>query len=65
MRTNVDSDMKQATKDDRALRASAPFLRKTSLDEFPQFFNVIWVAWAWWGHGRTRCQAQRPIPRYH
>jgi putative colanic acid biosynthesis UDP-glucose lipid carrier transferase len=41
MRTNVDSDMKQATKDDPRITRIGAFLRKTSLDEFPQFFNVL------------------------
>jgi Undecaprenyl-phosphate glucose phosphotransferase len=41
MYVNVDSDHKQATKGDRRITRSGSFLRRTSLDELPQFFNVL------------------------
>ncbi len=41
MRVNAESDSKQAVKGDSRITKLGQFLRKTSLDEFPQFFNVL------------------------
>ena len=41
MRMNVDADVKQATKNDPRVTAVGRFLRKSNLDEMPQFFNVL------------------------
>jgi len=41
MVVNVDSDVVQATRSDRRITSVGRFLRKTNLDEFPQFFNVL------------------------
>lgn len=41
MKVNADAGHKQATKDDRRITKVGAFLRKTSLDELPQFFNVL------------------------
>ena len=41
MRVNSDSDNLQATKDDPRKYPFGDFMRRTSIDELPQFFNVL------------------------
>lgn len=41
MKVNADSDKVQATKDDQRVTAWGKFLRKSSIDETPQFLNVL------------------------
>ncbi|HYH15191.1 MAG TPA: undecaprenyl-phosphate glucose phosphotransferase [Flavisolibacter sp.] len=41
MHVNGEADEKQASRDDRRLTRLGRLLRRTSLDELPQFFNVI------------------------
>ena len=41
MNLNIDSESKQATKGDVRITKLGAFLRKSSLDEFPQFINVF------------------------
>ena len=41
MRFNRESDSKQATKNDSRVTKIGAFIRRTSLDEFPQFINVL------------------------
>lgn len=42
MRVNADSDKIQASKGDPRITKIGAFMRKTNLDELPQFFNVLW-----------------------
>ncbi|MEL7146237.1 MAG: sugar transferase, partial [Bacteroidota bacterium] len=41
MRVNAEADTKQATKDDPRITKIGSILRKTSIDELPQFINVL------------------------
>jgi putative colanic acid biosynthesis UDP-glucose lipid carrier transferase len=41
MKVNTGADLKQAVRNDDRLTPIGKFLRKTNLDEFPQFFNVF------------------------
>lgn len=41
MRVHEDREVKQATKDDPRVTTVGRFIRKTSIDELPQLFNVI------------------------
>lgn len=41
MRMNADADKQKATKGDPRITKIGAFIRKTSIDELPQFFNVL------------------------
>lgn len=41
MRVNRESDVRQASKDDDRITSIGKFMRRTSIDELPQFFNVL------------------------
>ena len=41
MLVNSDADQLQATRNDQRVTKTGAFLRRTSLDELPQFFNVL------------------------
>ncbi|MBC8081772.1 MAG: exopolysaccharide biosynthesis polyprenyl glycosylphosphotransferase [Hymenobacter sp.] len=41
MRTSADADSRQASRGDSRITKLGAFMRKTSIDELPQFFNVL------------------------
>ena len=41
MRVNKDANLRQAIRNDDRLTRIGKFLRRTNLDEFPQFINVL------------------------
>jgi Undecaprenyl-phosphate glucose phosphotransferase len=41
MRVNNESDRKQASRNDKRITKVGAFIRRTSIDELPQFFNVL------------------------
>jgi len=41
MCTNIDADKKQTTRNDERVTKTGAWLRRTNLDELPQFFNVL------------------------
>ncbi|WP_317048807.1 undecaprenyl-phosphate glucose phosphotransferase [Flavobacterium nitrogenifigens] len=57
MAVNDSSDQKQAQKNDVRVTKFGAFMRKTSIDELPQFFNVLW--------GNMSVVGPRPHMLYH
>jgi len=42
MQVNANANTQQATANDNRITWIGRFIRKTNIDEFPQFFNVLW-----------------------
>ena len=57
MKVNRHSDLQQATKDDDRITRIGRFIRRTSIDEFPQLLNVL--------QGNMSIVGPRPHMVYH
>ncbi len=57
MTIDAYANTKMATKNDRRVTRVGKFIRKTSIDELPQFFNVFW--------GNMSVVGPRPHMEYH
>ncbi len=53
MKVNKDANAKQATKNDSRLTKIGKIMRRTNIDEFPQFINVLKGEMSIVGQGRT------------
>ena len=58
MRVNIDSDELQATANDPRKTKIGDFIRKASIDELPQFINVLLGT-------NVRCRATPPYAETH
>ena len=62
MRVNSESDKRQASINDDRITPIGRFMRRTNLDEFPQFFNVLFGYMSVIGTKTAYACAYRTIP---
>ncbi len=65
MRVDNDNEARQATREDDRIYPGARMLRRLSLDEFPQFINVLWGDMSVIGPRPHMVEHEREFEQFH